>query len=266
MTTESMDPSSGQKRSAHDAAIDGNPLAPALRVLGVPIHDFTLAETLDLMARWIGQGNSYQIATVNPEFVITARKNPTFRAVLERASLCLPDGVGITLAARYKGRPLRERVTGVELVRALAGRAASENWRVFLLGAAPGVAERTAEILTSEHPSLTVCGTYAGSPAREEEDDIVQRVRHTEADILLVAYGAPAQDLWLARNLARSGAKVGIGIGGAFDYIAGVTRRAPPWIRRAGFEWLHRLIQQPWRWRRQLALVEFALAVLLGRG
>jgi len=241
------------------------PTFPALRILGIPIHDVTLDEAVEQAAAWVKEGRAHQMATVNPEFVMAARRDPAFRAVLEGADLCLPDGVGITLAARYLGRPLRERVAGVDLVEALAARAARDGWRVFFLGAAPGVADRAASILAARYPGLTVAGTHAGSPRREEEDDIVRRVREAGADVLLVAYGAPAQDLWLARNLARTGAKVGVGVGGAFDYIAGVVPRAPRWMRRVGLEWLYRLIRQPWRWRRQRVLPLYALLVLLSK-
>lgn len=241
------------------------PTSPALRILGIPIHDVTLEEAVEQVAAWVKEGGAHQMATVNPEFVMAARRDPAFRAVLERADLCLPDGVGITLAARYLGRPLRERVAGVDLVEALAARAARDGWRVFFLGAAPGVAERAASVLAARHPSLTVAGTYAGSPRREEEDHIVQQVQEAKADVLLVAYGAPAQDLWLARNLVRTGAKVGVGVGGAFDYIAGVVPRAPRWMRRVGLEWLYRLIRQPWRWRRQRVLPLYAILVLLSK-
>jgi len=163
------------------------------------------------------------------------------------------------------GQSLRERVAGVDLVERLAARAAGEGWRLFFLGAAPGVAQRAADLLRARNAGLVVCGTYAGSPAPEEEESIVERVRATRPDILLVAYGAPRQDLWLGRNLARTGATVGIGVGGVFDYLTGVAQRAPSWVRRLGFEWLHRLVHQPWRWRRQLALPHFALLVLLRR-
>jgi len=241
------------------------PTSPALRILGIPIHDVTLDEAVEQAAAWVKEGNAHQMATVNPEFVMAARRDPAFRAVLERADLCLPDGVGITLAARYLGRPLRERVAGVDLVEALAARAAQDGWRVFFLGAAPGVADRAASLLAARYPGLTVAGTHAGSPRWEEEDDIVRRVREAGTDVLLIAYGAPAQDLWLARNLARTGAKVGVGVGGAFDYIAGVVPRAPRWMRRVGLEWLYRLIRQPWRWRRQRVLPLYALLVLLSK-
>jgi N-acetylmannosaminyltransferase (EC 2.4.1.187) len=241
------------------------PTSPALRILGIPIHDKPLDEAVEQAAAWVKEGNVHQMATVNPEFVMAARRDPAFRAVLERADLCLPDGVGITLAARYLGRPLRERVAGVDLVEALAARAAQDGWRVFFLGAAPGVADRAASLLAARYPGLTVAGTHAGSPRGEEEDDIVRRVREAGTDVLLIAYGAPAQDLWLARNLARTGAKVGVGVGGAFDYIAGVVPRAPRWMRRVGLEWLYRLIRQPWRWRRQRVLPLYALLVLLSK-
>ncbi|MCS7179242.1 MAG: WecB/TagA/CpsF family glycosyltransferase [Anaerolineae bacterium] len=241
------------------------PVSPALRILGIPIHDVTLEEAVAWAARWVAEGGAHQMATVNPEFVMMARRDPTFRAVLERADLCLPDGVGITLAARYLGRPLRERVAGVDLAEALAARGAAEGWRFFFLGAAPGVAERAASVLTARYPGLRVVGTYAGSPRPEEEGPMVRRVQEARADILLVAYGAPAQDVWLARNLARTGAKVGVGVGGALDYIAGVVPRAPRWMRRAGLEWLYRLVRQPWRWRRQRVLPLYVLLVLLER-
>lgn len=234
-----------------------------MRVLGVPIHDVTYDEALEWMAAWVVQGGAHQLATVNPEFVMAARRDAAFRAVLEQADLCLPDGVGITLAARYMGRPLRERVAGVDLVERLAARAAQTGWRLFFLGAAPGVAERAAEVLCARNPGLVVCGTFAGSPATEEEAHIVRRVQAARADVVLVAYGAPAQDVWIARNLACTGAAVGIGVGGVFDYVSGAVPRAPAWARRLGLEWLVRLVRQPWRWRRQLALPHFVLLVLL---
>jgi N-acetylglucosaminyldiphosphoundecaprenol N-acetyl-beta-D-mannosaminyltransferase len=233
--------------------------------MGAPVHDVTMAETLSLIDQWITAGGVYQIATVNPEFLMKARRDPDFRATLQRAALCIPDGIGVLWAARRRGKKLRERVAGSDLVPRLAAEAAQHGWRVFYLGAAPGVAEKTAEILTARYPALNVAGCYAGSPAPEEEDDIVARVRAARPDILLVAYGAPKQDLWLDRNLVRTGATVGIGVGGSFDFVAGVSRRAPRWIQRLGLEWFYRLVREPWRWRRQLALPHFVWLVLTGR-
>lgn len=232
--------------------------------MGVPIHRVTVTATLDLVSHWIDRGGAHQIATVNPEFLMKARRHRRFREALQRVDLCIPDGIGVLWASRLRGCPLPERVTGSDLVPRLSEEAAHRGWRVFYLGAAPGVAERTAAILQSRHPDLQVAGCYAGSPDPAEADAIVARVRAANADLLFVAYGAPKQDLWLDAHLAATGAAVGMGVGGSFDFIAGVTQRAPQWVQRLGLEWLHRLVQEPWRWRRQLSLPQFALLVLLG--
>ena len=237
----------------------------ALHLMGVPLHDVTMDETVEWIARWLAEGQPRQVATVNPEFLMKARADPMFRAALAEAGLCIPDGVGVLWAARLRGSRLRERVAGSDLVPRLAREAADRGWRVFFLGAAPGVAERAAAILSARHPVLQVAGCFAGSPAPAEESEIATRIRDVRADIVLVAYGAPGQDLWLARNLVRTGASVGIGVGGSFDFVAGVAKRAPRWVQRLGLEWLHRLVLEPWRWRRQLALPRFAWLVLTGR-
>jgi len=201
------------------------------------------------------------VVTVNPEFVMAAQRDAAFRAVLEAADLALPDGVGLIWAARVLGTPLRGRATGVDTMLGLAPEAAREGLSFFLLGAAPGVAERAAVVLQTRAPSLRIAGTYAGSPAPEEEEEIVERVRQAAPSFLFVAYGAPRQDLWIARNLPRLRVPVAMGVGGALDYISGHVRRAPALWCRLGLEWLYRLLRQPWRWRRMLALPQFALAI-----
>lgn len=234
-------------------------------MLDVPIHDVTMDETLDLIAEWVKDGGNHQIATVNPEFLMQARDNLTFRATLKRVALCVPDGYGVLWAARGHRIHIRERVPGSDLVPRLSERAAQQGWRVFYLGAAPGIAEKASNILASRYPGLTIAGCYAGSPAPEEADVISARVRAAQADILLVAYGAPKQDIWLDHYLAFTGAAVGIGIGGSFDFIAGIRKRAPRWLQHIGLEWFYRLLAEPWRWRRQLALPHFAWLTLTQR-
>ncbi len=235
-----------------------------VNILGVPVSDVTFDEMLDQIGMWLETpGPPRQIATANPEFVMIAQDDVNFSHILHRAHLVIPDGVGLLWAARRLGHPLRERVTGSDGVPRIAARAAEEGWRLFFLGAAPGVAERAAEVLRARHPGLQVAGTCAGSPAPEEEKALVTRIRASDADILFVAYGAPAQDKWIARNLPRLGVGVAIGVGGALDFVAGVTRRAPVWVQRLGLEWLHRLVREPWRWRRQMRLPRFVWAVLL---
>jgi N-acetylglucosaminyldiphosphoundecaprenol N-acetyl-beta-D-mannosaminyltransferase len=127
------------------------------------------------------------------------------------------------------------------------------------------VAEQAAAQLVTRAPGLRIVGTYAGSPAPEEEDEIVERIRSVAPDVLLVAYGAPQQDVWIARNRERLGVPVAIGVGGTLDYLSGRVPWAPASWRRMGLEWLYRLIHQPWRWRRMFALPHFALAVVGSR-
>jgi len=242
-----------------------------VEILGIRVHDVTWEEAFARVEGFIASAQPHQVVTVNPEFVMAARSNVDFRAVLNHADLALPDGVGLLWASRLLGRPLRERVTGSDFVPRFAVLAARRGYRLFLLGARPGVAAEAARALVSRNPGLQVVGTHAGSPGVEEEDEIVGLVRAAGPDVLFVAYGAPAQDLWIARNLQRLGVPVCMGVGGSLDFIAGVVPRAPVRVQRLGLEWFYRLIRQPWRWRRQLALARFAALVLLqsmpgGRG
>ncbi|MCC7359950.1 MAG: WecB/TagA/CpsF family glycosyltransferase [Anaerolineales bacterium] len=236
---------------------------PPIRILGVPVHPMTMASTLAWVAAAVAARAPRQVCTANPEFVMTAQRDAAFRQVLNAADLVLADGVGLLWAARRQGRMLPERVAGSDLIYQLAELAARHGWRVFYLGAADGVAAEAAARLAARYPGLVAAGTYAGSPRVEAEPEIVERVRAARPDVLLVAYGAPAQDKWISRNKAALGVPVSVGVGGAFDFVAGVAVRAPRWARRLGLEWLHRLIRQPWRLRRILtAVAAFPLAVL----
>ncbi len=238
---------------------------PGLDVLGVWVDNVSNDEALSIIEGFIVGGSPRQVVTINPEFIITARRDAAFRAVLNAAHLSLPDGVGVLWAGRFMGRPFKERVTGVDTVQRVSALAARKGYRLFFLGAAPGIAARTAAILKKRFPHLRVVGTYAGSPHPDCEEVIVNLVSAARPDVLFVAYGAPQQDLWIARNLERLEVPVVMGVGGAFDFIAGVTRRAPLWMQRLGLEWLHRLWHEPWRWRRMLALPKFAGLVMWAR-
>ena len=245
-------------------AHNGGPHLPAGRVslLGLPLDPVDLPGAVERVAALVRAGGHHQVATLNPEYLIAARYRPAFAAVLRRAALVTADGAGIVLAGRLLGLPLRGRVTGTDLLPPLARRCAVEGWRPFLLGAAPGVAERAGARLLAEAPGLRLAGVWAGSPREVEEGEILARLRAARPDLLLVAYGAPAQDLWLARNLARTPAAVGIGVGGAFDFLSGEVPRAPLPLRRAGLEWAYRLWREPWRARRMLALPAFLVLAL----
>ena len=217
--------------------------------------------TLDRIAQLVGGGGSHLVATVNPEFIMRARRDPEFARVLESADLCLADGTGVVWAARRQGCSLAAPVTGTDLVPPLAELCAKRGFRLFLLGADPGVADDLAVRLRVEHPELAVAA-HAGSPDPSADEATLSLIRAHRAQLVLVAFGAPKQELWIDRLKDRAGVAVGIGVGGAFDYLTGRVPRAPLWMRRAGLEWLFRLVRQPWRIRRMAVLPVYAIKVL----
>lgn len=236
-----------------------------MRILGVRIDCLDMAGAVAEIERMIARrGRTALVATVNPEFVMRARVDEQFRDALESASLSLADGAGVVWAMRRQGCPQFDRVAGSDLVPLLARSCAVHGWRPFLLGARPGVAEAAAARLVETNPGLQVAGTFAGSPHPEDDEEALRRVAATRPDLLLVAYGAPHQELWIARNRHRLDVPVAIGVGGTLDYLAGRVRRAPQWMRQARLEWLWRLARQPTRLRRMAVLPVYALAVLRG--
>jgi N-acetylglucosaminyldiphosphoundecaprenol N-acetyl-beta-D-mannosaminyltransferase len=243
--------------------------APAY-VLGVRVDRVSQLQALDLMDQMIAllraSGNTLpcqQIVTVNTEFVMAAQKNIEFRQTINNAALVVADGIGVVWATRFVGFPTPERITGTDTLVALAKRCAERGYRLYLLGAAPGVAEQTGVCLQELAPGLQIAGTYAGTPALAEEDAIIERIHAANTDVLCVAYGAPSQELWIYRNLPRLPAAVALGVGGAYDFLSGRQRRAPRAMQRIGLEWLYRLYREPWRWKRMLAIPRFMLLVLL---
>ena len=158
-------------------------------ILNTPVHHVTMADTLAFIHQWMREPRLHQICTTNPEFVMKAQEDEAFRQVLWAADLCVPDGIGLLYAARWRQRPLPERVPGSEMVYHVAELCAQEGWRLFLLGAAPGIAEQAAAIFQKKYPNLTIAGTYAGAPDPTENATIMQMVNNSRADILYVAYG-----------------------------------------------------------------------------
>lgn len=193
-----------------------------------------------------------------------ARDNSAFRQLLNRVDLATPDGVGIIAAGKLLRKPFKGRATGVALVDRLAEISARDGYSLFLLGAAPGVAGEAAQVLEGRYPGVKITGTYSGSPRHEDWPDILERLEVAQPSILLVAYGAPRQDLWIDEHRADLPAsiRVAMGVGGVFDYLAGRAPLAPRLVRRVGLEWLYRLVTQPWRWRRILRVFVFGALVL----
>lgn len=232
-------------------------------MLGVRVDCVDMAAALARIERLAEAGGHHLVATVNPEFVMLARSDREFARVLESAALCLPDGSGVVWAARRQGCDMPGPVTGVDLIPELAVLCARRGWRMFLLGAGPGVAAELAARLKVELPELDV-DFHAGSADPAGDDDTIQRVAEFRPHVMLVAFGAPKQELWIDRTARRVEVPVAIGVGGAFDYLTGRVPRAPAWMRRARLEWAFRLVRQPWRVRRMAVLPIYAARVLRG--
>ncbi len=237
----------------------------SVQILGVRVDNVTAETALTQVQGFLRKRGLHQIVTVNPEFVVLAQTNPEFRRIVNAAALNVPDGVGLLWAARRLGQPLQERVTGQEMVDRISALAAECGWPIFMLGAREGVAEKASAELLRRHPRLLIAGCYAGSPACAQEAEIAERINASKADVLFVAYGPPKQESWIARNAPRLRVSLAMGVGGTFDTLAGIVPRAPLWIQRAGFEWTYRLVREPRRLRRQLAIPYFMWLVATRR-
>jgi N-acetylglucosaminyldiphosphoundecaprenol N-acetyl-beta-D-mannosaminyltransferase len=270
-----------------------------VNIAGVPFDPLSMAQVLLLIKEKISKNQKIFLVTPNPEFVVEAQHNSEFLAVLKKADLAIPDGIGILWAARFlndypafqktrfnyfklfflayyslcKGvfnpryfqKIIPERVTGTDLFHQVCAEAARQGWKIFLLGAAPGVAERVKQILEQKHPKITLAGVAAGSPKVEDEAKVIQMINQTAPDILFVAYGAPKQELWINRNFCQlKTVKFVAGVGGAFDFVAGKQKRASCFFRGRGLEWGVRIIREPKRWKRiYRATIQFINLIIL---
>jgi len=236
---------------------------PRVSLLGVFIDPVTRTEAIERIRGFLMEERQRHVMTPNNEMLVETVRNKPFRELLNKADLNIPDSVGLLWMARLTRQKLPERVTGVDTVTALC-RTLTEDTPIFLLGAQEGMAEAAAQSLMNENPHLKVAGCFAGTPREEDAPTILNMIRAAAPHLLLVAYGAPMQDLWIARHLNElTSVRVAIGIGGTFDFLAGKCKRAPAWMRGIGLEWLWRLIREPTRigriWR---AVVVFPLLVL----
>ena len=205
------------------------------------------------------------VVTLGTEMVVCAQSDTQFREAVNSSALSLCDTVGVLLAARLQGTPLPGRVAGVELLEPLCAALAREELPVYFLGAKGDTAARAASRLAARHPGLRIAGTRDGYFGPSDDAQVAQTIRASGARVLLAGLGSPRQELWLSRWLAQSGCGVGIGVGGSFDVIAGNVARAPQLWRRLNLEWLYRLVREPSRWRRQLALPKFVVLALFER-
>jgi len=276
-----------------------------INILGVGIDKLDQAQALDKIERFLSSNQSAQIATVNPEFIIEAQQNQDFKQALNNTDLNVADGIGIRAAAKclsytyssniiirllqllFRGliqigpsvvfyqrflNTIPETITGVDLSYDIARICAKNQYPIFLLGAQQGIAQIAGQKLQEKYPGLIIANSYAGSTDRGEEDKIIKMINSSNAKVVLVAYGAPKQDLWIQRNISKMEKPIlAMGVGGTLDFISGYmsldskqkVSRAPKWLRKLNLEWLYRLIKQPKRINRIYnAVVVFPWLVL----
>jgi len=234
-----------------------------VKLLNVPIDCLSMERSVERVSELIGAGRPRRVITLNPEILYRAvLSDHSLFDLINKADLVTADGEGIVWAGRVAGTPFPERVTGIDLMLRLVERAATEGWKIYLLGAAPGVAEEAAEKLTRRFPGLQVAGTRHGYFKPDEEAGIAQAIKQTAPQLLFVALGAPAQEMWIDRHIEDIGPVVAVGVGGSLDVISGRVARQPLWMQKLKIEWLGRLISEPSRWRRMLVLPKFAWLVL----
>lgn len=228
-----------------------------MQILKVKVDNLTTQEAVTQSLQLLKDGKKHYIATINPEFIVAAQSDFKFRDILNHSALSLADGMGLIWASKVLGQPLKSRIPGTDFIYHLAALAEKENFNIYFLGGQPAVAELAAQKLKESFPRLKIAGTSFVNPGSIPED-----LKNKKIDILLVAYGHSKQEKWIDENLAKLKVSLAMGVGGAFDYISGRKRRAPKWTRFLGFEWLFRLVYEPWRLKRQLALPYFVLLVL----
>jgi N-acetylglucosaminyldiphosphoundecaprenol N-acetyl-beta-D-mannosaminyltransferase len=228
-----------------------------VEILGCKLDPIDADAATEAIFGFVREKAGAQVVTLGTEMVVYAQKDERFRSAINACALSLCDTVGLLAVARKRGASLNERVTGVEMIEHLCARAAREGVAVFLFGAAEGVAAEAGVALAAHYPGLRVAGTRSGFFAPDESAGIAEAVRASGAQLLFAGLGSPRQEFWLAENLKATGVGAGIGVGGSFDVIAGRVERAPERWRRLNLEWLYRLVKEPHRWRRQLALPHF---------
>ena len=232
-----------------------------VEILGVKVDAVTMSQAVERVINLIESGKPSMVATANAEMLLNATHDAELKNILNAASLVVPDGAGTVWAARHLGKFMPERVAGFDLVQELMKIAPAHGFKFFLFGAAPGIADKAKLKAETLYPGIKIVGTRNGYFKADDEPDIIAQIKSSRPDILLAALGVPKQEKWLFKHKDELKVPVSIGVGGTFDVMAGVVKRAPLWMQKARLEWLFRAMLQPSRAGRLLALPKFVWKV-----
>lgn len=236
-----------------------------VNILGVSVDNVTFDEALSTAESLLTGDGVSAIFTPNPEIIMQAKEDAELMEILNSAQLCTADGIGVVYGAKILGTPVPQRVAGFDLVCSLLEKISKTGQGVFLFGAKPGVADIAKAELEKKYPGIVISGTRNGYFKPEEEEEIVEKINASGADLLLVCLGAPKQEKWIARHKDSLNVKLCMGVGGTLDVLAGVAQRAPEFFIKLNLEWAYRILKNPSRIGRFAALPKFAIQVVKSR-
>lgn len=232
--------------------------------LGVDVCATDMGKVLNEIDAIIKNRKPSFLVAINPEKIMKTQKDEKLKELINSADLQIPDGIGIVYASKFKKGDIKKRVTGIDLMQNICDMSAKKGYRVFLLGAKPGVAEEASKILMERYAGLNIVGTRDGY--FKEDEEVVNYIKTFSPDILFIAMGSPKQEYWIKKNMGALNIPFLMGVGGSYDVICGNIKRAPKWMCSMGLEWLYRLIKEPWRIKRMSVLPKFLAKVVLERG
>ncbi|WP_138495837.1 WecB/TagA/CpsF family glycosyltransferase [Paenibacillus pinistramenti] len=231
-------------------------------MFGIRVSKWGMADTVKYLADAAESGKPHQVITANPIMVMAALEDPLYMEIMKNAELVVPDGTGVVWAAGKAGNPVQERVAGFDLLHELMKLGEQRAWKFYLLGSAPEVIQAAAERLQMLYPGAKLAGWRDGYFTADQDPEVIEAIKAAEPHILFVARGADTQEPWIAKYKEQLGVPIMMGVGGSFDVISGRSKRAPKWMQKLRAEWLYRLLKEPTRYRRMLALPKFAVKVL----
>lgn len=242
--------------------LKANESIPTVNLFGINISKLGMKETMRSLTEAVESGKPHQVITANPIMVMAALEDPAYMKIMQEAEMVVPDGTGVVWASAKAGNPVAERVTGFDLLHELMKESERRAWRIYLLGSAPEVIQAAKERLQNLYPKAVIVGARDGYFSGNEDQQVVEAIKAAAPQILFVARGADTQEPWIAKYKQELGVPLMMGVGGSLDVISGRTKRAPKLMQQMHMEWLYRLLKEPTRFRRMLALPKFAVKVL----